>query len=191
MSDEYIWFKNGKEFRRTADEEGDITTQENLPNGIVMEHVTNGNASIKTYKKNGVLHRDGDEPARIVYRDAYDVDTLKKVEYHKSGMRHRDGDKPQSITYDKYGDVEIEQYLVNDQMHRDGDKPAYIYYYDNGDIRTEVYIKNDDYHRDGNKPAIIRYDKEGNIESMSYYIHGEEQANQSDKDLLDELGVEH
>ena len=152
---EYIWFKGGKESKRSTDEEGVVITLEHLPNGIVMEHVTNGNASIKTYKKNGVLHRDGDEPSRIIYRDAYDEDTLKRVDYYKNGMRHRDGDKPQTIEYDKYGDVRTEQYMTNDQMHRDGDKPAYIYYYDNGDIRTEVYKKNGEYHRDGNKPALI------------------------------------
>ena len=38
MSTEYIWFKKGKESRRTVDPEGKKPTMEKLPNGFQIKY---------------------------------------------------------------------------------------------------------------------------------------------------------
>lgn len=112
MADEYIWFKNGKESKRTADEAGEKLTLVKLPNGVEIKY---------EYSVGG---------------------SIKAEEYYKNGERHRDGDKPAYIWYSDDGPIKNEKYFKNGKFHRDGDKPANIWYYDDGSIRSEKYYKN-------------------------------------------------
>ena len=65
------------------------------------------------YRLNGVIHRDGDEPA-IIYANGDRV-------YYVNGKLHRDGDQPAVIFSN--GSVE---YWFDGKLHREGDKPAII-----------------------------------------------------------------
>ena len=80
------------------------------------------------YYKNGKLHRDGDQPAKIC-----------------ANKLHRDGDRPAIICVNGY-----KAYFKEGLLHRDGDEPAVIR--ENGD---KEYYKHGICHRDGDKPAVI------------------------------------
>jgi hypothetical protein len=64
------------------------------------------------YYKNGIIHRDGDKPAKISKYGEY---------WYKNGIIHRDGDKPAVISQLK------QEWRVGGLLHREGDKPAVIY----------------------------------------------------------------
>ena len=69
MSTEYIWFKRGKEHRRTADPEGKLVTLiKTSPNTEIGYKYDNGSVETEIYYKNGERHRDGDKPAWVRYR---------------------------------------------------------------------------------------------------------------------------
>lgn len=64
--------------------------------------------------KNGLLHRDGDEPASIKWVDVHKSGVwIDTQDYYKDGLLHRDGDEPASIKYDGDGAVERECYANN------------------------------------------------------------------------------
>ena len=70
----------------------------------------NGN---KEWRKNGQLHRDGDQPA-VVRADGSKF-------WYKNGQVHRDGDQPAVVWAGgtKY-------WRKNGKLHRDGDQPAVV-----------------------------------------------------------------
>ena len=96
---EYIWFRGGREHRRTLDPEGDKPI-----------HITLSQNSevVLTYWD------DGDGP-------------LHDYEYLKDGEIHRGGDKPAEGVYSLDGDIEFEGYMHEGFYHRDGDKPSKIF----------------------------------------------------------------
>ena len=49
MNTEYIWFKRGRESKRTVDPEGKKPLTENLPNNVVAHH---------TYRRGEVEHTE-------------------------------------------------------------------------------------------------------------------------------------
>ncbi len=112
--------------------------------------------------KDGVLHRDDDEPAVIYPSGTY--------EWHKDGKLHRDGDEPALIfaggtrKWYKNGKLHRDdgkpavakrngtQYWYKDgKLHRDGDEPALIFA-----GGTRKWYKNGKVHRNGDKPAVIK-----------------------------------
>jgi hypothetical protein len=80
----------------------DVYTEETTPEGA------------RRWLKNGLPHRDGDEPASI-----YPNGTRF---WFKDGQLHRDGDEPASI----YANG-TRCWYKNGQPHRDGDEPAVIW----------------------------------------------------------------
>ena len=67
--------------------------------------------------------------------------------------------------------IQSEQYYNSkDEFHR-VDGPANIWYLESGEINSEDYIINNKYHR-LNGPAEIYYYKSGEINSENYYING-------------------
>ena len=114
MSTEYIWYKNGKEVKRTADPEGKIITRKitSPTTYIEYDYFYDGNVyyslECEIYYKNNTFHRGGDKPAVISY---YIDGSLEAEEYYKDGKRHREGDKPAYIDYYKDGSVMAEYYF--------------------------------------------------------------------------------
>ena len=107
----YIWYKNGKEFKRTLDPEGKFITKKITGHNTYVEYSYLNYYSLysKAYYKNGLSHREGGKPAWIRYNE----DGSVKVEaYYKDGEYHRDGDKPAYIHYG-YDGVEYEEYYKN------------------------------------------------------------------------------
>jgi hypothetical protein len=66
----------------------------------------------KEWRQNGLLHRDGDQPA-VIWFDG------TRLWYYRNGCIHRNGDKPAVIT------MAGNQWWKNGQLHRDG-LPAII-----------------------------------------------------------------
>lgn len=94
------------------------------------------------WTKDGVLHRDGDKPARI------SPDGL--CEWWFDGERHRSNDKPAVLSANGYR----REWWVNGVLHRDGDKPAVVTYrYEC--VAELMWARNGEVHRDGNKPAYV------------------------------------
>jgi hypothetical protein len=83
MATEYIWFKKGKESRRTADKAGEKPTVVKLPNGVEIKY---------SYYTNKVKYNE---------------------EYYQNGKKHRDGDKPAHISYNRDGSLDLEEYYQN------------------------------------------------------------------------------
>jgi antitoxin component YwqK of YwqJK toxin-antitoxin module len=105
MFTEYIWFKNGKEYRRTADEVGKLISSKKLPNGgmVLYEYYDDGSIlNAKYYNSDNRLHRDGDEPAITKY---FKDGSIDYVTYWNNNRLHRDGDEPASIEYDRDGNI--------------------------------------------------------------------------------------
>jgi hypothetical protein len=177
MSTEYIWFKNGKESRRTVDEAGEKPTLEKLPNGVEIRtrYKSPSQELISVgYYKGDLLHRDGDEPAYTYYIEG----KLESESYYKEGVEHRDGDKPAYIAY-MGGDGEVTRmtYYKNGVRTRVGDKPYDTGFYRDGDKRFENYGSGKgrdgrNLHREGDKPAITYWNKDGSLKSERWYLGG-------------------
>lgn len=176
MADEYIWFKNGKESKRTADEEGKLISLEKLPNGgeRKFKYHLGKVQSVTTYK-DGRLHSFDGKPASVKYfRDG-----LQYEFWYKEGELHREGDKPAYLAYDieNIGDepfVYKRHWYRDDALHRDGDKPARINYWTDGVVSDEGWFKDGLMHRSDQKPANIHYDHMGVITNVSFWEGGDE-----------------
>jgi len=107
----------------------------------IQPHSCDGPAIINNgdqfWYKEGVLHRDGDQPA-VIYANG-------DQEWFKEGNRNREGDRPAIIFAD--GDHE---WWKEGKLHRDGDQPAVI-----GANGNQEWWKEGKWHRDGDQPAII------------------------------------
>lgn len=84
--------------------------------------------------RDGVLHRDDDEPAAIWISGAR--------QWYRDGLLHRDNDKP-AVTRANGS----QEWWRHGQRHRDDDKPAVIA------DGTQMWYRNGLLHRDDNKPA--------------------------------------
>jgi len=91
-------------------------------------------AGAEVWRKNGLLHRDGDQPAYM--------SNIARA-WFVNGVRHRDGDQP------AYVSRTTSAWFVNGVRHRDGDLPAIEDVW--GDRQ---WYKNGKLHRDGDLPAI-------------------------------------
>ena len=183
MSTEYIWFKRGKEHRRTADPEGKRPTLiKPTPNTeIRYQYYYNGDLWSERHYKNGELHRDDDKPAFIKY-DNTDPDLVRSEEYHKNGKLHRSG-KPASIEYAFTGGLIQEEYFENGVYHRSGEEPTMVEY-DSGVVRAHSYLRGHrglgEFYREGDKPSFIKFYNNGNVASETY-IKGQEEDRDGDK----------
>jgi hypothetical protein len=81
----------------------------------------------KRWRKNGLLHRDGGEPAFI--QEAKRTDSLTGAvsmqvarHWYINGKRHREADEPAYEVDDERGTHKA--WYVNGKRHRDGDAPA-------------------------------------------------------------------
>ena len=114
---------------------------EKYPNRTALIHsiteTRNANGTRYWYK-DGVLHRDNDQPA-IELADG-------TREWYKDGKPHRTGDLPAVEWADG-----TRFWYKDGLLHRDGDLPA-IEWADG----TRSWYKNDERHRDGDLPAIKR-----------------------------------
>ena len=133
---EYIWFKKGREHRRTADPEGKLPTlAKPTPNTeIRYDYYEDGSVKYEHYYKDGKLHRDGDKPTWVEY---YDDGSVGSEKYYKDGEKHRDGDKPAVVGYYRDGSIKYEKYYKNGKNHRDEDNPAEVVYYYDGSVGSE------------------------------------------------------
>jgi antitoxin component YwqK of YwqJK toxin-antitoxin module len=100
--------------------------------------LTDGSVESESFYKEGELHREGDQPARIWYR----ADGSVSIEsFYKEGELHREGDQPAWISYRYDGSVSIEWFYKEGQLHREGDRPARIEYRADSSVETERFYK--------------------------------------------------
>ena len=120
----------------------------------------------------GQLHREGDRPAKIVYKRTPEGEFYKDQEYwFINGLRHRETG-PACICYWISGNPSDEEWWLNDTLTRlDKTQPTHIEYYEKGEIsikrwRYPEFCKNNnadhDLHRE-NGPAVIVYRKDQTI----------------------------
>jgi hypothetical protein len=175
MSTEYIWFKGGKESKRTADPKGEKPTLVKSGNGREIKYSYHYDmeadydqriigASSETHLLNGEKDREGGKPAFIAY------DVHGKV-LHRAMW---EGGVKQLVEWlYEDGGIYWSKYYTNGELHREGDKPAQIYYYFSGEIRNETwYDVEGAEHRDDDKPAFISYFKDGSVNQKRWYNHG-------------------
>lgn len=94
---------------------------------------------IVRHTRNGVIHRDDDEPAEIGADGS--------LHWYKNGERHHAEDNE---TDDKPAEIYvggIKRWYVNGKLHRGGDKPAEVwpdgtrFWYKNGELYSVKYVK--------------------------------------------------
>jgi len=137
-----------------------IITYEELIERCTGKFINNGT---EEWYLNGLLHRDGDQPAIITQSG--------DREWYVNGKRHGNNDRPAVINdmetiWCKYGKVHrdndmpaivctngTKMWYNNGRLHRDGDKPASIH-----PNKSAIWYKNGKIHRDGDQPAIICID---------------------------------
>jgi len=177
MPTEYIWFKKGRESKRTADPEGKHPTLVKIsPSSEIRYSYFDGEDGVRKHTEshvtNDLEHRDGDNPSYMRY--AFDGKVLTRG-YRKHGKLHRAGDKPALETYYTDGAPKVVEYRENGGRHRVGDKPAYKAYGNDGQTYAEGYYVYDELHRDDDKPAWVVYHRfrSGTPHEVSYYKHGD------------------
>ena len=141
MSKIYIWHNKSGVSRHTKDIEGKLPTKVVLPpDGTInyTYHWSGSNLEFVEYRKNGKIHRDGDNPA-VVHHNGDGI--IKSVSYYKNGERHRVEDKPAWVWYYNDGSVEIETYYKDGRVHRDGDEPAVVMYHKDGGVKYVEYCE--------------------------------------------------
>jgi len=171
-----------------------------LPNGG-SEIVT---TKIKKVYQNGVLseimylndkdqlHREGEEPAHIIYWEGtnkvqleiwslndqmyrkieYDARSIKYKEmWFKNGKTHRDGDLPAHIIYNKKGTFHRDLiWYQHGKIHREGDLPAIEWYNDiKGYVYYRSWCKNDVYYRENDLPTVEKYNEQGIVTSREWH----------------------
>jgi antitoxin component YwqK of YwqJK toxin-antitoxin module len=200
MATEYIWFKRGKESKRSVDKLGEKPLSEKLPNGVEIkyEYTRRGEPLTKGFYVDGELHSIDGEPAYIQYTPEGDVEGIT---YYKNGKGHRAGDKPASILYwaDDTDNVYMQYWSIDGILtkstehwrdgklmkemyhnskadyHRDEDKPAVTIYSIDGTTKNyEEYYKNGERHRDGDKPAGVTYYNDGKTLSQEIWMQDDE-----------------
>jgi len=111
----------------------------------------NGNVECVEYRKNGVIHRDGDKPS-IIYYDENNNGSVTSEAYFKGYMLHRENDLPACIDYyslnnndgeSENRNVKREKYRMNSKCYREGDGPTEIEYSEDGNKITEIWMSED------------------------------------------------
>ena len=125
----------------------------------------------KAWYKNGILHRENDEPAFIQY--PYAVELIKKT-WYKDGKCYRENDKPTHIIYHTDGEIHSERWVnENGSPHRENDKPAIIRYDKNtGRVVEKEWYNNGQIYRSEDKPNVIQYNIDGKITYTRWDIIG-------------------
>lgn len=125
--------------------------------------------TLEKWYKNGLLHRDGDEPAVININIGMDTIT---TQFYKNGKLHREGSPAISIRQLQTGLLIKEEWYNEGLLHREGSPASISYFISKNDEKNEIkqtsenheYMKREELwcihgkkNRDGDKPAFIRY----------------------------------
>lgn len=114
------------------------------------QHLDTGDLQTDTYFKGTSRHRDGDEPARVVY-DKNGRIHLK--EYIKNGHFHRD-DGPARQIFNHNGEVLREEWYQNGKLHRT-DGAAIVVHNSDGTPKIEEWFQSGQRHRDDGPAKIL------------------------------------
>lgn len=138
------------------------------------------------------LHREGEEPAYIVYCEGNDKVKLeiwslndemyRKIEYnarsikykemwYKDGKMHRDGDLPAYIIYNEKGTFPRDLiWYQHGKIHREEDLPSIEWYNDiKGYVYYRSWCKNDVYYRENDLPTVEKYNEQGIVTSQEWH----------------------
>lgn len=153
----------------------------------------------RTWLRNGVVHRDDDLPAVIVF-DPDDPTIPAKQEWWQNGYRHRDRDKPAIVReyrdnadyhwfqknrahrVGKPAELEYvkgrlwkELWATDGKIHRDeAEGPAITYFdVDSGFLSLESWYKNNALHRRNGPAKTWYFDDTGSVESVEWFYEGE------------------
>jgi antitoxin component YwqK of YwqJK toxin-antitoxin module len=80
-----------------------------------ISYYDNGNINTEEYYAcEGVLHRDGDLPARIQY---YEDGTLCCEKFFLNGSLYRDGSLPQAVYYYENGTLKDQEFWIDGRIN--------------------------------------------------------------------------
>jgi hypothetical protein len=139
------------------------------------------NFEVKTIEyrnKGGQLHREGDRPAKIVYKRTPEGEFYKSIEaWFVNALRHRENG-PAWIRYWTNGNSIEEEWWLNDTKTRlDKSQPTEIQYFETGEISAKIWAYpefskgNFHGHRIGG-PASIYYTENGKIHKEYWWEFG-------------------
>jgi len=147
----------------------------------IIHNVVNGKVVITKVKKiynNGKLnevmylnkqdqlHRDDDQPARVIYWEY--IDEIRLSIWYRNDEKYKDA------LYRETGLLQSETYYKDNKIHRDDDQPAVINYASDGKFPIcKVWYKEGKFHRDGDLPAYeFYYESNQKIHTRAWYKHG-------------------
>ncbi len=133
-SNKLLWYYNGNRHRSSRSVNSIDFAGNDLPATIRYYSDPRDVYSQKWYQ-HGLLHRDGDKPARVKPGN-------RKV-WYQHGKIHRDGDKPAVKTCNR------KEWRVNGLLHRDNDLPAIVWI-----GRSSEWYQHGERHRENDLPAI-------------------------------------
>jgi hypothetical protein len=107
---------------------------------------------------NGLLHRNGDQPA-VIYSDNDQLLYRNSSKcWYQYGKVHRDGDQPAFIQMFPNSSLIIRSWWYKKgKKHRDGNLPAFIAYNKLGSVCGSTWYQNDVMHRSGIQLAAINH----------------------------------
>lgn len=146
----------------------------------LIDYYENGKEKEERWFQNGKLHRDGDEPALIIY------DTDKSGHYntqiwYQNGEEKRNDDNPTKIVTNNFACGYEQKFYKKDILvlykcigfgymnPMSNDEPCYIEYYDSGKKREERWCNTNKMDRRNDKPSQICYYESGNIKTKKWY----------------------
>lgn len=134
----------------------------------ILKRFLSGGIKREEWRRDGLLHRDNDLPAKIRY---HSDGVIMQQTWYQNGQRHREADQPAKIRYYENKRLRLQRWYVNGRLHReqcaeDPERPATIYYNrsDAEDvIESQVWYAHGFVHRDHDLPTVIVYTDGGSI----------------------------
>ena len=114
------------------------------------QHLDTGDLQTDTYFKGASRHRDGDEPARVVYDKN---GRIHSKEYMKNGVFHRESG-PARQFFNHNGEVVREEWYLNGKLHRT-DGAAIVVHNSDGTPKIEEWFQSGQRHRDDGPAKIL------------------------------------
>lgn len=90
----------------------DVYTREVISE-TVYEGILRLEAGAEVWRKNGLIHRDSDQPAYI---------SESTTAWFANGVRHREDDRPAVVI-----EGEMLEWYMNGRLHRGNDRPARVF----------------------------------------------------------------
>ena len=109
---------------------------------------------LQCWWRDGQIHREGDGPAEIRYRNGI----IESECRYRDRRLHRegDGDGPAQIWYYESGTIMSRHWYRDGLYHRKGDRPAQVDYSESDTMMSQSYYRHGRRHREGGLTGLYK-----------------------------------